>query len=204
MYQLTPRMEQHFRNYLADYHKLFDGGRCQGWELEELIVKAIKSDTSANHLPRWQEAGHDDKADILVTTSNANYNIQIKSGQITNNQEMGKILTLSGHRLGRFENDLQAISDYLNNRDAEVISVPYRKHDGNQGRQHIYQLCYVPTDLLKGINHQNWQPKGKQFINTNQYGVEFSLRPSMSWQIWWKIPLHAISQGKEFTNGNFI
>ena len=204
MYQLTPRMEQHFRNYLADYHKLFDGGRCQGWELEELIVKAIKSDTSANHLPRWQEAGHDDKADITIDHKGTSSGIQVKSGQITNNRQMGKILTLSGHRLGRFKHDLKAISDYLNQRNADIISVPYRKQEDNQGRQHIYQICYVPVTLLTGINAKNWQKKGAHFTTTNQHGVEFNLMPSMSWQIWWKIPLSAISLGKEFTNGNFI
>ena len=34
---------------------------------------------------------------------------------------------------------------------------------------------------------------GKNFIHRNTSGVEVSLRPSMSWQVWWSIPLSLIS-----------
>ena len=54
MYRLTPRMVQSLRHDLHRYHDLFSGGRCQGWELEELIVRAIKSDAQANHHPLCQ------------------------------------------------------------------------------------------------------------------------------------------------------
>lgn len=64
MYRLTPRMLQRLHHDLKKYHDLFTGGRCSGWELEELIVNAIKADTQAQHHVRWREAGHDDKADI--------------------------------------------------------------------------------------------------------------------------------------------
>jgi len=191
MYKLTPRMEQHFCRYLAEYHNLFDGGRCSGWELEELIVKSIRADNNVNHQPIWIEGGHDDNADIKVTVNRVTYEIQIKSGAVKARDEV-LWLSLSGHRLGRFNGDLDMITTYLNNRMADVISVPYRKDDGNHGRQHIYRLCYIPITLLKGINSNNWCRHGAQWRNHNDYGVEFSLRPSMSWQIWWKIPFNIL------------
>lgn len=203
MYRLTPRMEQHFRRSLKAYHELFDGGRCDSWELEELIVNAIKSDTTANHLPQWTEKGHNDYADIIVKDGNKEHGLQIKSGQIKRGKEF-LWLTLSGHRLGRFAGNLDAITNYLNTRTADVISVPYRKHESDHGRQHIYRLCYVPISALKGIQSNNWQPRGKQLINYNGQDVEFSLRPSMSWQIWWKIPLSILNPDKEFSDGVFI
>ncbi len=55
MYQLTPRMQQNFRQYLEKYHDLFDGGRCSGWELEELIYKSIQSDNTAGHHATWKK-----------------------------------------------------------------------------------------------------------------------------------------------------
>ncbi len=204
MYRLTARMEQHFRQSMADYHRLFDGGRCQGWELEELLVKAIKADTSANHLPRWQAAGHDDKADVLIVTNGREHHVQIKSGQIKGMSTGEPWLSLSGHRLGRFGGDLVAISAYLNDRNAAIISVPYRQRDDANGRQHIYRLCYLPAPLMQGIDPAAWTRQGKQFITRNQHNVEFSLRPSMSWQIWWKIPLAAIDTYEEFADGHFI
>lgn len=41
MYRLTARMEQALRQNLEKYHALFDGGRCSGWELEELLFNQI-------------------------------------------------------------------------------------------------------------------------------------------------------------------
>lgn len=158
---------------------MFDGGRCSGWELEELITNAIKSDTTAQHHPLWREAGHDDKEDIHVNAGGKQYKIQVKSGQ-----KQGNYLVLSGHRLGRFGGDLIQISDYLNSRSADILSLPYRKVDGGTGRQHIYQLCHISAGTLKGICADQWIKKGKVHEAENQARVLFSLRPSMSWQIW--------------------
>ena len=202
MYRLTPRMEQHFRQSLATYHHLFDGNRCKGWELEELVFKAIKSDKTTNHSPKWQGAGHDDKADILVNVNGTSHQIKIKSGEIRMKRNKTTILSLSGYRLGRFEDDLSAISAYLNNKNVNILSVPYRKIDGDEGRKHIYRLCYIPADFLKGIT--GWEPYRKQWRTTNNDGVLFKLTPSMSWQIWWEIPLSIINPDKELTDGRFI
>lgn len=86
MYRLTPRMRQRLIGDLAKYHGLFNGGRCSGWELEELIVAAITSDTRAQHHVRWQEAGHDDKADYRCertakhTLFKSNLGVRVETG----------------------------------------------------------------------------------------------------------------------------
>ena len=176
-------MLQRLRRDLERFHDLFGGGRCQGWQLEELIVAAIQSDTQAHHAVVWQEAGHDDMADLRVRTNEDTHLLQIKSGRATRGN-----LTLSGHRLGRFSGDLSAISDYLNSRSANIFSVPYSREDDESGRRHIYQACYIDVELLQGLT-ADWSRRGAQWVQTNEFGVEFSLRPSMSWQIWWSIPL---------------
>jgi len=79
MYRLTPRMQQIFQRNLHKYHELFDGGRCSGWELEELLFKAIQSDSTAQHYATWTEAGHDDQADIQVRVNDNVHPLQIKS-----------------------------------------------------------------------------------------------------------------------------
>ena len=157
MYRLTPRMTQRLWRYLQDYHKLFDGGRCLGWELEELIVKSIKDDTSAQHQVFWTEGGHDDKADIKVV-SDKTYLIQIKSGKFNNKEDQ---LSLSGYRMGRFKGDLSQITNYLNNLPAEMLAVPYSKIDGVKGREHTYQICYIDKKHLQDLS-DNWaQRTGK-------------------------------------------
>jgi len=193
MYRLTPRMLQRLKGDLGKYHDLFDSNRCSGWELEELLVGAVKSDTQAQHHVQWQEAGHDDKADIVVRTNGARNSIQVKSGQI----RAGRLI-LSGHRLGRFDGDLRRITDYLNAPSANIIAVPYRQTNDDAGRRHLYRVCYADRAVIAGIDAGAWRAHGKQYRQTNASGVEFSLRPSMSWQIWWSIPLNQIESTDEF------
>ena len=192
MYRLTPRMLQHFRQDLERYHALFSAGRCSGWELEELIFRAIQSDNNAQHHAFWKEAGHDDQADIRVRTNGETHLLQIKSGVIKAGE-----LELSGHRLGRFKGDLREITEYLNSRDAEIISVPYRKVDDDSGRRHVYRVAYGDVEHLTGVNANDWESAGTALRQTNEYGVRFSLHPTMSWQIWWRIPERLLEQGTE-------
>ncbi len=198
MYKLTPYMEQKVRDTLKKYHDLFDGGRCQGWELEEIITKVIRSDTKASHHAKWREAGHDDKEDILVVVNGSTHHLQIKSGKL-NSEKIPTHIALSGYRLGRFNGNLTEISDYLNSMSSQIIAVPYKKVDDNSGRHHIYRFCYIDPNILAGITSIQWKQKGKQFQATNSQGVELSLHPSMSWQVWWKIPLAVTYLGDEFT-----
>ena len=200
-YRLTPRMLQHFRNSLTEYHRLFDGGRCDSWQQEELIVKAIQSDTQSQHQAFWTEGGHDDQADVRVRTNGEEHAIQIKSGRIKKSRGGVEQLVLSGHRLGRFDGVMEDISAYLNGRDAQILSVPYRRVDGEQGRQHKYRVCYIAAEVLAQVDPRAWERRGAAWHQTSPNGVEFSLRPSMSWQIWWMIPLVEVVQEEEWSIG---
>lgn len=195
MYRLTPRMVQLLRKDLGKYHELFHGGRCSGWQLEELIVSSINSDTQAQHKALWKEAGHDHEADITVVTEEGKHMIQVKSGKCTKSH-----LTLSGHRLGRFEGNRERITEFLNSPKAEdVLSVPYRQENGSEGRKHFYSVWYIDSVILTGLETPKWSKKGKRFVQTNDRGVIVTLNPSMSWQVWWKIPLPLIDKREQIT-----
>lgn len=193
VYRLTPRMLQRLERDLRKYHELFSGGRCAGWQQEELVVAAIKSDTAAQHHVFWQEAGHDDKADIRVRTNGDEHFLQLKSGKV-----QAESLILSGHRLGRFGGVLKDITDYLNSGSANLLAIPYKRVDDENGRRHIYQVSYVDAELLTGLSADDWKREGKSYEQVNEYGVEFSVRPSMSWQVWWSIPLSHVEQEEPF------
>lgn len=186
-------MIQTLESLLKKYHDLFSGGRCSGWELEELVVKAIKSDTIANHHVKWREGGHDYKEDINITINGKSHSIQIKSGTT---QSRNNSLVLSGNRLGRFNGKFDEITDFLNDKKDDIISIPYKVIDDEHGRTHKYQLIYIDVHIITGITEAGWQKKGQQYIQQTENGVSFSLRPSMSWQIWWTIPLHLLEQKK--------
>ena len=195
MYRLTARMLQRFKHDLSRYHDLFSGGRCQGWEQEELIVNAIKSDTVAHHHVIWTEGGHDSRADIRVKTNGETHTVQIKSGKVDRRRR----LVLSGYRMGTHKNDWNAITMYLKSKDANILSVAYEQINDARGRQHRYQVSYVDADLLKYITDSEWEKTGAQYRQTSEHGIEFSVRPSMSWQIWWAIPLNLVVQEDPFT-----
>ena len=196
MYRLTAIMLQHLRQDLERYHALFSARRCSGTELEELIVRAIQSDNGSHHHPVWQAGGHDDEADIRVRTNGDIHLLQIKSGAIKR-----RYLTLSGYRLGRFEDDFPRITEYLNNNNSEIISVPYRKVDDHNGRRHYYRVVYADVEYLTGLQVDRWERAGAAWTQTNRHGVEFSLRPTMSWQIWWRIPEDFLEMGPEIAIG---
>lgn len=155
MYKLTDRMLQTFEKDLRKFHELFQGGRCKAWQLEELIAKAIRSDFSTNERVVWNGNGHDIGYDILV---NDNIKIQIKSGVIDN-----EYLTLSGHRLGRFQGDLKEITKFLNQNLYLLITVPYYDKDCEMGKSHIYQIFYLNTKMLQLNDYTQWnEKKGKK------------------------------------------
>ena len=189
MYRLTPRMMQHFRRDLERYHDLFTGGRCSGWELEELLVRAILSDSQAHHHAIWTEKGRDDEADIRVQVNGTEHLLQVKSGEVNAGR-----LVLSGHRLGRFQGDLIRITDYLRSRTADFLSVAYRKVDDATGRRHIYQISYVESTLLHQLDANSWERPNSSYKQESDEGVIFTITPSMSWQVWWRIPLAHVDQ----------
>ncbi len=179
MYRLTARMEQTLRQFLEKYHELFDGGRCSGWELEELVFKSIQSDSTADHHAIWQEGGHDDQADIRVRVNGKLYPLQIKSGEIKQvKSDTGKAphLVLSGHRLGRFNGDFEKMTEYLNEDRANFLSIPYRKVDDDTGRHHIYQIVYVESTYLQQLHSSLWEKVSKSsWKQINSHGVIFTL-----------------------------
>ena len=196
-YQLTPKMQQAFRQNLEKYHELFDGIRCDSWQLEELIYKSILADNLANHHARWSGVGHDDKADIRVKTPTQDHYIQIKSGVLLKKG----YLRLSGHRLGRFGGNLSEITDYLNGIEYEIISIPYSQINDSHGRHHVYRVVYVDRVYFKNLNCDNWELVGKMWKQKNEYGVLFSIGISQSWQIWWRIPINLLNMSDDIVIG---
>ena len=196
-YRMTPLMRQDLRNKLRKYHTLFNYSRCQAWQLEELIVKAINSDIYANHSVIWSPSGHNVDWDISVMANDIKYPIQIKSGQTT-----AKHLILSGHRLGRFKGDFTAISDYLNSKTDNIISVSYNCRNDDNGMYHDYCVRHINHYVLADVESDKWVKKGKSYYQENKHGTKLSISPSMSWQVWWRIPLEKIVESDSFSIEN--
>lgn len=56
---------------------------------------------------------------------------------------------------------------------------------------------YVGNEHLHQLDPSAWEESGTRFVQTNLYGVNFSLNPTMSWQIWWDIPEGLLEKSQE-------
>lgn len=191
-------MEQSLRQNLEDFHKLFDGSRCESFLLEELVYKSIQSDNTTNHHATWQGRKHDSNADIRVRTNGECHDLEIKSGKLHSDGS----LRLSGHRLTKFDKNLSKVTEYLNSIDSEILSIPYRKIEDETGRHHIYRIVYVDRLYFGTLTPDGWETVGKQLRQTTEYGVLFSISESLSSQVWWTIPEQLLDMSDEFTIGH--
>lgn len=205
LFELTASMMRHFRNSLRQYHNTFDHGRCKADELEELLVKAIMSDaveskggqkgTKQSIGVTWTPGSHQLIDIVVVDEAGSAHEIQVKSGVLKPTKQMVEI---SGNRLGRYVDFTKAqqfdqpararITTFLQQNTLEMISVWHRKADTIWGDDHEYIVTYLDAAPLCDVNPDSWRRKGSQWLQTNSHGIEFSLRPTMSWQIWWLIP----------------
>ena len=77
--------------------------------------------------------------------------------------------------------DFIEINKFLSEVETVIISVPTRK------KTFDYLIYEIEPSLLKPS--KEWEKKGKSFYQVNSNNVRLSISPSMSWQIWWRIPL---------------
>ena len=168
-YKFSNEDTKRIQHLLKQYHTLFPNLKCKGECLEHIVAQAINGKVLG---------GHNKEADIQVN----NIFMQIKSGDINNK----RILTISGYRLTRFNQNFKEINRFLHSINTQIITVP------TEGGSFCYQVYEIDYRLLKPI--EKWTTKGKSFYQTNLHGVTLSISPSMSWQIWWKIPVALLTR----------
>lgn len=166
-FRLSKEDKERIQSLLKEYHKLFPALKCRGECLEHIIARAIGGKVLG---------GHDKHSDIKVNDSY----IQIKSGVISTDT-----LTISGHRLTRFRGDFSEINKFLSEVETVIISISSRKESFD------YIIYEIEPSLLKPS--REWERKGKSFYQVNSNSVRLSISPSMSWQIWWRIPLKILN-----------
>ena len=163
-YKLSKEDKKRIQSLLKEYHKLFPKLKCKGECLEHIVAKAIGGEVLG---------GHDKHSDIKIN----NFFIQVKSGEINNKD----ILTISGHRLTRFKKDFSKINKFLSSVESIIISVPTKK------KTFDYLIYEIDPSILKPS--ESWTKKGKSYYQVNEKNVILTISPSMSWQVWWKIPI---------------
>ena len=189
MINLTPIMLQTLRTRFRQHHDLYpQGPRIQAGFLECLLADAMASDRNAGYGLTWRPETHDTEYDIVASGEAGSVPIQVKSGKVTG----GGRLRLSGHRLGRFAGDLRAMTDEINANSTDIVSVSYDRRDEADGTHHDYGIRIVASEMLNGLDADRWERNGSRYRQLNALGVIFALCPTMSWQIWWEIPLDSL------------
>ncbi|MCZ0931857.1 MAG: hypothetical protein OXJ52_01725 [Oligoflexia bacterium] len=53
-----------------------------------------------------------------------------------------------------------------------------------------YLIYEIDPSILKPS--KSWIKKGKSYYQVNEKNVNLTISPSMSWQIWWEIPIEIL------------
>jgi hypothetical protein len=147
----------------------------------------------------WLGGSHKQAIDISFTEK-VNCDLSIKSGVLKNKD---KTTVISGGRLQKIlgvEQDAdfktlwdkggQNIVDYLNsNSEHTILCAPCKiKKEKNKIKSILYKLQYITGDCFTYPSFDKWNINKKVIEIILDNGIKVSIRPSLSWQIWWQIP----------------
>lgn len=175
---------------IQTFHGLFKSNKITGGYLEELMYRSIDIDPDYNGKVIWNSGSHAPGSDIVIYNDTNKkdklISISVKSGTVTNN-----FIEISGNRLSQCNSDMNCINGLLKKYISDVlIACSYNSESG------LYNIIYIDRSIFNyPENGSGWIPKiglktGKiSKYEYEQNGIISSITPSMSWQVWWKIPL---------------
>ena len=190
----SPRFISHLRDLLTQHHRLYRTP-AKAEFLEDLVYQALKR-TQPDLSLEWSPQSHRVLYDIRIEDPlHGALEVSIKSGAQSKNK-----LVLSGFRMqsvmaahkgdapgsepSQVQGDaiVEALTAMASKSSTVSISFcPTLRH---------YQIRPLNSTLLVPPPWSNWTQSGAKIKGTSAAGVSFELVRSLSWQIWWKIPLH--------------
>jgi hypothetical protein len=187
---------RHLGDFCRTYHGIWRKTKLTAHHLEEALVNALSYYEPYEHHLVWKSNSHSAKADIQITAP-TRVGLSIKSGT-SGKGKYRDMLSVSGHRLTRAQGDLNTISTYLR----ELIPDVMLCFVHNATLRH-YECLYIdaavflyPTDARQWVP-QMGEKRGKvsQYLFTSPGGLIVSVKPPLSWQVWWTIPRKLCRQG---------
>ena len=192
VFVITHTSEKALRQKLLAFHGLFTENKCSGSLIEEVFVRSLDMESSYGESIEWASGSHNSGPDIVINKP-VRITLSVKSGTI-----QGNILLVSGHRMTTAKGDLNKINDILGSNVSDVV-VCFVYSKANKS----YQIVYVDATVFVYPNLASmWESKmsektGKivRYIWTAPNGLVAEVTPSMSWQVWWKIPMTLCRNG---------
>lgn len=193
LFEMSPITTTSLKTSLTVYHGLFRQNKCEAKEMEELVASALKIDPIYTDKVEWKSGSHEPGSDIIIP----NIKLSIKSGTIKD-----ETITISGNRLTKAKENFNIINSLLKSYVSDVmICFVYEKKDDT------YQVIYVDSDVfIYPELASDWKNvMSKKSGNTTAWtwtppnDMLVKITPSMSWQVWWHIPLKICRMGSLIT-----
>jgi hypothetical protein len=182
------------------YHGIWRQTKLTADLLEEAIARALEYHEPYRGHVTWQARSHNTKADILLLAP-VPLELSVKSGTPLKgkNREM---LEISGHRLTRAGGNMHIINQLLRALISDVVLCFVHHASRRQ-----YECLYIDAAVfVYPLDAGGWEPKmGEKRGRISQYvfrspgGLVSTIKPPMSWQIWWNIPRSLCRQGPFIT-----
>jgi hypothetical protein len=198
---------------LQSFHGVIKHSPCKGEYLEELFWRTLKHRYAGLDVV-WEAGSHQKSKDIDVRSPAGalpafSLPVSVKSGQWNKAEDA---LSISGPRTQSVVassgggSTLQIwqsgggarLVEHLNSADSEIVIFAASKpRNASFPDRIIYDICCLKPDLFEYPDVEDWEcvrsaSGSYTFRAVLSSGVIISVRPSMSWQIWWEIPRRAV------------
>jgi len=197
----TPQFHTNLEVQLAR-HSLVYTSPPKSTYAEELVVNALKA-TYPLYQINWTPESHQLDYDISVKNDPYEWRLSLKTGK-----PMRSTLSISGPRL---QSVLKAASatpplkaastTQLTPQQGEAL-VSHLRHVAQSAlmlslckptpSSDKYWFTELPPALLEPPPWESWTPRGSVITGVNAKGTVLRICTSMSWQIWWDVPLQEL------------
>lgn len=207
---LNEEMLKTFQNNLEQYHDVVPDIACKGTVLENLLARSLQEscrNAYPNTFVEWDPESHNKGPDITIheylENPSKKCSLSVKSGQVSSVKDE-YYLNISGSRLQSAIEDAEeknhtdnwlvhgdSIIEHIENiqKKSPVLSVASEK----DAYGFTYRMSIIKPKLLTTLPNANeWEKRGNAFFTQNKDGVIATIKPSLSWQIWWTIPVKKI------------
>ena len=199
---LPPMAIQALKESCRTYHGIWRQTKLTAHHLEEAVAKALEYYGPYTGWIQWHPNSHNAKADICILAPDNPLQLSIKSGTA---EARTQTIHLSGHRLSRAKEDMNTINRLLREMVSDVV-VCFVHNEGHR----CYECLYIDAEVFVYPQYATeWtaqmgakQGKVAQYVYRSPAGLVSTIKPAMSWQIWWTIPRQLCRQGPRIDYGH--
>jgi hypothetical protein len=190
LFTLSRMTERSLQERFQAFHGIFRKNKCTGSYVEEIAYRALTMDHELGERVAWSSGSHSAIADIRILAPSGDIGLSVKSGKPVKGHP--DLIQIPGHRLSRAHGDLNLVNAILRKQVSDVVLCFLHNPLSEE-----YQIIYIDAPVFvypttstgwhATIGHKNGRIA--QYSWTSPHGLVAEIKPDLSWQIWWTIPL---------------